>query len=288
MCLLGTSVVVQVVRDRGWRPYQPPNPMLWVSSQLAAPLALGFKNLVADVYWMRAVVYYGSQRQVEGQQSFDLLYPLLDLTTSLDPRFRVAYRFGAIFLTEAYPSGPGRPDLAIALLKRGLEHQPNGWEYAHDIGFVHYWWLHDYQGAADWFRRAASLSGAPSWLEPLAAVTLAEGGNRESSRRMWRQMVETADVEWIKRSAEHRLMQLDAMDAIDQLNALLDRFVAHYSRPARDWQELVASLRLRGVPLDPSGVAYVIDPQTGMAMLDEASPLFPLPSVPTAGAGRTR
>ena len=85
-----------------------------------------FDNLVADVYWMRAVVYYGGKRRASAKhrplrRTSTQLYPLLDLVTSLDPYFRVAYRFGAIFLTEAYPSGPGRPDLAIALLQRGVD-----------------------------------------------------------------------------------------------------------------------------------------------------------------------
>ena len=30
---------------------------------------------------------------------------MLDLTTTLDPRFNIAYRFGAIFLAERYPAG---------------------------------------------------------------------------------------------------------------------------------------------------------------------------------------
>ena len=51
---------------------------------------------------------------------YDLLYPLLDLTTTLDPLFNIAYRFGAIFLAEAYPAGAGRPDLAVALLEKGI------------------------------------------------------------------------------------------------------------------------------------------------------------------------
>ena len=80
--------------------------------------------------------------------------------TSLDPHFKVAYRFGAIFLTEAYPSGPGRPDLAIALLQRGIERDGGRWEYMHDIGFVYYWWLHDYKQAAEWFERAGRASRA--------------------------------------------------------------------------------------------------------------------------------
>ena len=51
---------------------------------------------------------------------YALLYPLLDITTTLDPLFNIAYRFGAIFLAEAYPAGAGRPDLAIALLEKGI------------------------------------------------------------------------------------------------------------------------------------------------------------------------
>src|SRR6266568_4169891 len=65
--------------------------------------------------------------------SYDtLLYPLLDLTTSLDPNFMVAYRFGAIFLSEPDPGGAGRPELAIALLEKGVKTNPDKWEYYHD------------------------------------------------------------------------------------------------------------------------------------------------------------
>lgn len=278
-CLLALSVGVQALRDRGWQPYQPPSPLLWIQpGQAASRLFFGFRNLVADLYWMRAVVYYGGERRsAEGEQNYDLLYPLLDLVTSLDPKFRVAYRFGAIFLTEAYPAGPGRPDQAIALLERGLVHQPDGWEYAHDIGFVYYWWLHDYKSAAEWFERGAALPGAPNWLKPLAAVTLTEGGNRETSRQMWRQMAE-GEEDWIRRSAEQRLLQLDAMDVIDQLNVILRRFSERHGRPADNWQEVVASEPLRGIPLDPTGTPYVIESATGMATVARESTLWPLPT----------
>ena len=109
--------------------------------------------------------------------------------TSLDPHFKVAYRFGAIFLAEPYPGGPGRPDHAIALLERGIERDDGRWEYMEDIGFVYYWWLTDFQQAAEWFKRAGEQPGAPTWLAPLAATTLAQGGNREHRGccgRSWR------------------------------------------------------------------------------------------------------
>ena len=106
--LMAVSLFVQVVRDRGWQPFSLPSGVLWVrSGPLAERLALGFDNLIADIYWIRAVVYFGGQRQGTQQKQFDQLFPLLDLVTSLDPHFKIAYRFGSIFLAEPSPGGAG-------------------------------------------------------------------------------------------------------------------------------------------------------------------------------------
>ncbi|MGE0863051.1 MAG: hypothetical protein AB7P34_04045 [Vicinamibacterales bacterium] len=283
--LLAAAVGVQVVRDRGWQPYQPVTPLLWFQSgHLLSRASLGFQNLIADTYWIRAVVYYGGKRRSPEQgRDFSLLDPLLTFVTTLDPRFKVAYRFGAIFLTEAYPDGPGRPDLAIALLRRGLAASPATWEYALDIGFVHYWWLLDYKTAAQWFDKSAQMPGAPIWLRPLAATTLATGGDRQSSRQLWRQLGDS-DIEWLRRNAQHRLLQIDAMDVVDELNKISRRFTARAGRAPRDWRELIAAERLRGLPLDATGVPYELDPATGRIDVSRQSTLHPLPW-PQQGTG---
>jgi len=211
---------------------------------------------------------------------FDLLYPLLDITTTLDPRFNLAYRFGAIFLAERYPFGPGRPDLAIALLEKGLRAMPDQWQYLEDIGFVHYWDLHDYRAAAAYFNQAADLPGAPWWLRSLAATTLARGGQRSASRLLWRHMYETASDERARDAAALKLHQLDALDQIEQLQQAVDRFAGRATAPA-SWQRLVEAGVLRGVPLDPSGTPYVLSP-SGLVELSKRSPLFPLPVEPAA------
>jgi len=277
--LLLVSFGVQVVRDRGWQPYQPENSVLWLrSGPAAAKLSLGFRNLAADIYWMRAVIYYGSKRRAGGERpNYDLLYPLLDLVTSLDPHFRVAYRFGAIFLTEAYPSGPGRPDLAMQLLQRGIDRDFGHWSYYHDAGFIYYWWLKDPQKAAEWFSKAGDRPGAPEWLKPLAAVTLAEGGNRESSRQLFREL-QNSDVPYIRSSAQRRLVQLDAMDAIDDLNRKLDQFREREHREPKDFGEFARASGLTAVPVDPAGTPYTVNENTGRFDVNPRSPLFPLPT----------
>jgi hypothetical protein len=280
--LLAASIGVQLVRDRGWAPFVPPNPTMWVQSgKMADKLFLGYKNLVADMYWMRAVVYYGGQRQrlvdleergIQSTTNFDLLYPLLDLVTTLDPHFKIAYRFGAIFLADAPPNGPGRADLAIALLQRGIERDHGRWEYMEDIGFVYYWWIKDFGRAAEWFKRAGDAPGAPSWLAPLAATTLAQGGDRQSSRLLWTEM-RNSDLEWISNDAVYRLQQLDAMDQIDDLNARIQRFIDREGKRPADWRQVGVPV----APVDPSGTPYRINPKTGLIDLGPGSKLFPLP-----------
>jgi hypothetical protein len=154
--LMSAAVGIQIVRDRGWQPYEPATPVLWLQdAPTLRKLALGFDSLIADIYWIRAVVYFGRQRlSTREDKNYELLYPYLEFVTTLDPRFMTAYRFGAIFLSEPPPGGPMRPDLAIALLKRGADAAPHRWEYFHGIAFVHYWTYRNYAEAAAWMRRA--------------------------------------------------------------------------------------------------------------------------------------
>src|SRR5688572_18545810 len=87
--------------------------VLYVTSGNAVRrMSVAYQALAADLYWIRAIQHFGgTRRQVftpeapggvaaSGGQPYALLYPLLDLTTTLDPRFNIAYRFGSIFLAE--------------------------------------------------------------------------------------------------------------------------------------------------------------------------------------------
>lgn len=254
--------------------------LLYVQSpELASRIALSYDSLLADVYWIRALQHYGRTRLgAEANIQFDLLYPLLDLTTSLDPRFDIAYRFGAIFLSEAPPEGPGRPDQAIALLEKGLRVQPDRWQYAGDIGFVYYFWVKDYERAAEWFRRARAMPNGPEWMTALAANVLAEGGNRASSRRLWQEVLANEDAKYLQDRARVRLGQLDAMDQIDALARVIDTYKQRTGAWPASWRELAQYGYLRGVPVDPSGQPYVLDPSNGGITIRPTSPLSPLPA----------
>jgi hypothetical protein len=241
-------------------------------------LALGFGAIWADVYWIRAVQYYGGVKlsREDREKDYDSLYPLLDITTTLDPRFNIAYRFGAILLSEGYPNGPGSPDQAIALLEKGIREMPEKWQFYHDAGFVHYWWRQDAQEAARWFLRGADIPGSPAWLRPLAASVLVQGGERESARALWLEMEANAEQDWMRQSARRGLMQLDAEYHIELLQPIVNAFYDDHGRFPMSWLEMVRAGRLRGVPVDPSAMAYSLDPVSGVVDVSPKSSLFPL------------
>jgi tetratricopeptide (TPR) repeat protein len=275
--LLASAIGLQAVRERsGGLPLGADGVLYVQSPQALQRLALSYKPIVADVYWIRAIQVYGDTKLGRtADRSYAHLYPLLDLTTSLDPYFDVAYQFGALFLAEQPPGGPGRPDLAIKLLQKGIAAQPDDWRLYQALGFVHYWSNQDYAAAADWFRRASHLPDAPKWMEALAAVTLAEGGNRKSSRLLWQQIQQTATDDWFQRESDRRLKQLDAMDQLDLLNSVVASFAGKYGRPPSGWPELASLGYVRGAIVDPTGAPYRLE---GSAVSpDPASTLLPLP-----------
>jgi tetratricopeptide (TPR) repeat protein len=300
--LLAAAVQLQAARERAYPPVDVTEDSLALTSASAVRrLTVAYNTLFADVYWIRAIQYYGGTRQridaVGARQAmvaeppaslaadaFPLLFPLLDITTTLDPRFNIAYRFGSVFLAEPYPRGADRPDLAIALLEKGLRERPDRWQYLQDIGFVYYWFRRDYITAASWFRKAADVPGAPSWLGPLAATTLAQGGDRASSRAMWTAILQTAETDWLRGEAQRRLVQLQALDMIDELQRALDDY-ARRTGTKPDWPTLVASRLLRGIPVDPTGTPF--DLIGGRVQLSKSSALWPPPEEPAA-AGQPR
>jgi tetratricopeptide (TPR) repeat protein len=279
MLLAITVVSLQMYRDRRFRAAETAQQVLYVQSPAVMKrLALSFDALASDLYWIRTIQYYGGRRlSPDPVKHYDLLYPLLDLTTSLDPQFSIAYRFGAFFLSERAPGGAGRPDLAIGLLRKAMASNPDRWEYPYDIGFVYYRYG-QYTEAADWFRRASQVPGATNWLEPLAAVTLAAGGNLQASRLLWQNLLANGEQDWLRRTAVQRLQQLDAIDEVNRLQALTASYESRHGAPPTTWQDLIAEGALGDVPRDPAGYPYLLNPWWGLVTLNEASPLWPLPT----------
>ncbi len=227
------------------------------SGKILRRLALGHEGLLANIYWTRVVQYFGRKRLGHATR-FELLGPLLRITTDLDPQLLIAYRFGAIFLAEKPPGGAGQPAEALQLLRRGIVANPDYWRLWQDLGFIYYWDLKDYSNAARVFQTGSERPGAMSWMKVLAAKVAAEGGETATSRLLWLEVYRHGENDQIRKSALEHLAALDARELMDKLNAVLAQYRQGEGHPALSLRELVAANYLSTIPKDPSGVPFVV------------------------------
>ena len=246
---------------------------LW-SGKHVKRLFPGFEGLAADIYWLRTVQYFGGQRLFARDKRFELLRPLIEITTTLDPRLEMAYRYGAIFLSEPSPVGAGRPREGIEVLEAGVRKLPGSWRLRQDLGFFHHIFLHDSERAAAILNEAADLPGAAFWLRMLAADLLAKGGDRATSRRMWQQMFDQAEAGIIKENARLRLQILDSRDVADRLEGLVAELERRTGRRPARLEDLREAGLWRGPLVDAADTPFGYDAREGRVFIDRMSPMW--------------
>jgi len=222
-------------------------------------LSGGYSGLIADIYWTRAVQYYG-RRRLAHANNYPLLGTLLRITTDLDPNLLIAYRFGSLFLAAKSPEGAGRPDQALQLLEEGIVANPTYWRLWEDLGFIYYWDLKDYAHAAAAFTAGSKQPGAAPWMKALAASVEAQGGELQSSYLLWLEIARTSENESMRRSAVVHLAALEAESVLMKLDGLLALYRQREGHEARSFQEVVAAGLLRSYPVDPTGEPFIIGP----------------------------
>jgi hypothetical protein len=230
-----------------------------------------YAPLMADVYWTRAVQYFGN-RQYDRNTNLDSLWPLLDITTTLDPNFLPAYRFGGAFLCEPPPRGAGRPDLAVKLIERGIQANPGEWRLYEDLGFVYYFNEKNYLKAAEAFKKGSENPKAKIWMKIMAAKVAGEGESFDTSMSLWQEVYESTTDANLKKNAETHLQLLKAQRDCQLLNSLGDEYEKRFAHRPTRIGELIQAGYLRGTPVDPLGYAYVINTDN-KAELNPKSPL---------------
>jgi tetratricopeptide (TPR) repeat protein len=242
------------------------------SPNVVRRMSLEYAPLAAVMYWTRAVQYFGEKHRLK-QTNFDLLWPLLDVTTTLDPHLLVAYHFGSTFLSDKTGLGAGRPDLAIQLLQRGIQANPDEWRLYQDLGNAYYFDAHDYPKASAAFAEGAKNPKAYSWMKVLAAKIAGEGESPETSYVLWQQVYNSATDDFIRQNAADHLVLMKAAIEMKEIDRLADEYEKQTKHRATRISELVQAGLLKGVPQDPDGYPYVLG-EGGKAELNLDSPLL--------------
>ncbi|MGH9547317.1 MAG: tetratricopeptide repeat protein [Terriglobales bacterium] len=234
--------------------------VLYVSSpQALKKMSLGYDGLLADIYWTRAVQYFGNKHHA-GTGRYDLLAPLLEITTTLDPHLLAAYEYGSNFLAPKPPNGGGMPERAIKLEEFGIQNNPNDWHLYYNDGFIHYMELKDYAGAADAFARGSRVPNAHPFLAILAAKMAEHAGDQQMARMMWSTTYQTTKDKSVRANAAAHLRALQVDGDVTTLEALTGRYQQQTGHFPSSFSEMEAVGLLRGTPIDPLGHPYKLMP----------------------------
>lgn len=277
---LGTSVVLQHWIDRQRGIGSAVEEALYVNSGKSLKRAsLGFDGLIADLYWLRTIQYFGGKsQQLKGsinignvtEWKLTLLEPLITITTEVDPNYVSAYRFGALFLPDI------NPESAIRLAQRAIADNPDDWRLQQDLGFI-FWKLQRYNEASEAYLQGSRLPDAPKWMEQMSAIMLANGGDRETAKQMFLRIYETTDDPTVKKTSLGRLQSYKSDDEIAFLNRLLANYQEQKggcpsSLPALmkavpqatllQFKQAGLNVNEELIPLDPHGFAYSFNAAT--------------------------
>ncbi len=236
-------------------------------------MSLGYNSLLADIYWTRAVQYYGGKLADENVH-FPLLWPLLDISTTLDPKLLAAYHFGAMFLSEPRV-GANRPDLAVKLIKRGIAANPGNWRLDADLGFLYYWYLRDYGDAAAAYLAGSNTPQGPAWMKFMAARLDQKGGSLETSRMIWTQVYESNSDPKIRKLALNTLKGLKAEQDERELDTAASEYRQRFGHYPASVAEMRGAALLHGVPVDPDGYPYVLGPDGQFELNPHSSVAIP-------------
>jgi tetratricopeptide (TPR) repeat protein len=257
VCFTASMLMIRSV-DR-LRPHATLDDVLYISSpKILKRASLGYDGLLADIYWTRAVQYFGN-RHLVGGSSYNLLAPLLEITTYLDPHLVIAYEFGGNFLAPPPPNGAGQPERAIPLLEYGIRNNPDEWRLYYNLGFVYYMELKDYSHAADAFERGAHVPNAHPFLKILAAQMAQHAGDFQMARMLWTTTYETSQDEGIRANAAEHLRALRVDEDVTRLQSAVTHFGEKTGRLPSSIYELARTAGFQGVPLDPNGKPYKMD-----------------------------
>jgi tetratricopeptide (TPR) repeat protein len=227
------------------------------SGKTVKRLSLGYSSLLADIYWTRAVQYFGAHHMQQAER-YDLLAPLLDITTDLDPHLLVAYENGAIFLSQRQPDGAGQSNKAVALVEKGIRNNPTYWRLYFTLGFIHYTDRHDFKAAEQAFQKGSQVPGALPWMKVMAARMAEKADDPNTAGYLWRTIYETTTDKDIKQTAVKHLVSLRAQADIEELERRTQAYEQKFGKPPETWSDLIRGGFLRGIPQDPNGAPYTL------------------------------
>jgi tetratricopeptide (TPR) repeat protein len=216
--------------------------------------SLGYRQLFADMIWIQVVHHLGKKQETAEGSLW--AYHAVDVLTDLDPTFSYAYEAtGTVLVVWG-----GKPKEGIALLTKGIPHDPTNWRLPFYAGYAYYYELHSPQEAAKYLRMAADLPGAPAYLPQLAARMTVEAGDPDAAVEFVGRMLEQAKDERVREGLLRRMQEVVLERDIHLLEEAVRQYRAERGAVPHSLDQLREVKILRQLPVEPFGGVYVLQP----------------------------
>ena len=222
------------------------------SGQFVRQAAFEYRELAADLVWLRAIQYYGYHLMTD--RKYEWLGHVFGILTALDPRFIGAYHFGA--MTLAWDAR--KPQEAIDFLVSGMRANPLSWQLPFDAGFVSYMVLKDYERASALFDIASKMPNTWFITARWAAVSKAKAGDFETARQMWLDIYNGTENRALRALVVRQLRNLNLEESLARLQKAVQVFQEDRNRPPADLQELLDAGYVDRLPEEPYGGRFVL------------------------------
>jgi len=224
---------------------------------LVESFSFGFRNLLADAFWIQSVQYL----IIQGiYQKDSLMYQYLDIVTSLDPRFEYPYLFANLILPRF-----GSIDDARLLTERGISAIPSSWQIPFYLGVQYRVVSGDYEQALKYIKIAATKPNKPDFVDTLIAAYTLKSGDQVGARELFEVIYKTSTNEFVKQSAKGWIQQIDH---INLLQSLVYGYLRLYGVYPQTIEDLVAKKLIGKIPEDIKHLRFVIDQQNGVLTVE--------------------
>lgn len=225
-----------------------------ISPQYAAAASGSFKSFLADIFYIRGILAITDDFPGYGEK-VDCIQKNFAMAVSLDPHLTEGYFFAGVVIVRDQES----LKKGIGFLEKYRYLNPGEWKIPYWTGFNYFQWG-DYLRAAQLYRQAALLPGAPKFLRsnPAMFYYLAEKGELGIVylEGLLNSVREPAQLEWIS-------IKLEWLKKLVYLEKKVKEFVSLRGYYPQSLDELVKHKIIPAIPDDPFGEGYYIEEDTG-------------------------
>ena len=253
----GIFMSLKVKTDNISRKKIPGSSIIYIpSGQYLKYATFGNSSLLADLIYIWAIQYYSDYSIPNMYEYLDHIFSIIN---ELDPSYLDPYDVGAVI--AAYEAQD--LDLALKILDRGLEKNPEQWLFPYLAGHYAQMINKDHKLAQEYYKKAMNIEGVPPIVRRLYANAIFKSMDYKRALQTWLEIYKTAKDERIKKIASNHLYNITATIDIQKINEAIEKFKESYGRNPMELSQLVRAGFLDSLPKDLDEKEYIYDSRTG-------------------------